>query len=219
MKGQIITAAAILLAATGLATADSLIENLYVKGAIGYFWSGDQDFDTGAGGVGVVDTELNDDWAYTIALGTEIDSVRLEFEIGTREAEVDVHSAGGADLPGSDGDNTAVSFMINALYDFGEMLGWETISPYAGIGLGVAAIEFEGYTVDGVPEVLDDEDASFAYQLIVGGEVDVAEDVGLFLEYVYLNAPEVDVSTTLGDNSTDIDYETHNIFVGVRYSF
>ena len=219
MKDRIITAAAFLLTATGLATAGTLTDNLYVKGAIGYFFTEDQDFNTGAGGVGVVDTELSDDWAYTIAVGTEIDSIRLEFEIGTREAEVDIHSAGGADLPGSDGDNTALSFMINALYDFGEMLGSETISPYAGIGLGVAAVEFEGYTVDGVPEVLDDEDASFAFQVIVGGEVDVAEDVGLFLEYVYLNAPEVDVSTTLGDNGTDIDYETHNIFAGVRYSF
>jgi len=176
-----ITAAAFLLTATGLATADSLIDNLYVKGAVGYFWTEDQDFNTGAGGVGVVDTELDDDWAYKIALGTEIDSVRLEVEIATREAEVDVHSAGGADLPGSDGDTTAVSFMINALYDFGDILGLETISPYAGIGLGVAAVEFEGYAVEGVPEVLDDDDTSFAFQIIVGGEVDVSEAVGIFL--------------------------------------
>jgi len=219
MKRRMITTAALLLTTTGLAMADSLIDNLYVKGAIGYFWTEDQDFNTGAGGVGVVSTELDDDWATKIALGTEIDSFRLEVEIATREAEVSSHSAGGATLAGSDGDTTALSFMVNALYDFGDLLGSGTISPYAGFGLGVAAVELEGYSVEGVPEVLDDDDTSFAFQLIFGGELDVSEKVGVFLEYVYMNATEVDVTTTLGDNGTDIDYETHNIFAGVRYSF
>ena len=60
--------------------------------------------------------------------------LRLEAELGYRTSDVDeVSGANG------DGDVSALSLMGNALYDFD--LG-SPITPYIGIGLGVAQVDF-----------------------------------------------------------------------------
>lgn len=206
------------LASTGYA--EGLFENSYLRIALGSSLVQDQDFDTGEGAAGVVDTELDAGIAVKAAAGIALEAIRLEFEVSLRDNGVNVHNVGGVTPPGSTGDNTSIGYMFNAFYDFHNLFNQDVFIPYVGAGIGLLTVEFDGYTIEGVPEVLDDDDASLAFQIIVGGEVDVVEDqVSLFTEYTFVSATDLNVDTTLGGNNSDIDYDVHSVFVGTRFKF
>jgi opacity protein-like surface antigen len=130
---------------------------------------------------------------------------------------VETHSVGGDTLPGSEGELVATTFMFNGFYDFAGLLA-EGFTPYVGAGVGYAGVSLEGYSVEGVPEVVDDEDASLTFQAIAGLSYSASERTSLFVEYNYLSTPGIEVDTTLGDNETEIDISSHSVFGGVRYS-
>lgn len=201
------------------AQAEGLFDSLYVRGGGGVNLVADQDFDTGADAVGVVDTELDSGVAAKVAIGSLVGDIRTEFEFSFSDNDVDVHSVGGMNLPGSVGEFMAFTYMFNALYELDEVFGLEGVTPYAGAGIGVAAADFSDYTVEGVPSVLNDEDASIAFQIILGADVSVSEQVGLFVDYHFLTAPDLEIETDLGANTSDIDHESHTVYAGVRLSF
>jgi opacity protein-like surface antigen len=139
--------------------------------------------------------------------------------MATRGNDVDSHEAGGQELPGSDGEVMSAAYMFNALRDLPGLIDHDYLTPFVGAGIGAGAAEFQGYSVEGVPEVLDDEDAGFAYQLIAGVSYGVTERVDITLDYRYFSILDLEVDTTLGDNNSDIDFDSHNVFAGVRYTF
>ena len=135
--------------------------------------------------------------------------LRLEGEFGYRDNDVD-------DVQGSSssGEVSAITFMGNILYDID--LG-RRLTPYLGVGVGVAHVDFDD--VDPVGgSVVDDDDTSFAFQGIVGAAFDISDRFKVTLDYRYLEAPDLDLTTDAGA-SADSDYRTHTVMLGLRFSF
>lgn len=170
----------------------------------------DTEFDTGFAVSGVIGADFGDVWQYG--------GVRVEAEIAYRANDVDVHKTGGASLAGSDGDVTSLSGMVNVMHDF---LPGSDFRPYVGVGLGVAQVSYNDFGVTAIPDVLDDEDTVFAYQAIVGASYALSPTLALTGDYRYFatDDPEVTLSAGAGGNTTDAEYDSHTLMVGLRYSF
>ena len=146
-------------------------------------------------------------------------SVRVEGEIAYRTNGMDtIVDSGGTTSLG--GDTTALSFMGNGYYDFDVGL---PVVPYVGAGVGIASVSvnasasFAGFSGD----VVDDDDTVFAYQGIVGIAYEFSGDLAATLEYRYFATtdPELTESAVLGGDTFETEYASHNVAVGIRYSF
>ncbi len=135
--------------------------------------------------------------------------LRFEAELGYRTSDVDDV----ADVSGS-GDVSALSLMGNALFDF-DLDG--PVTPFVGIGAGLAHVDFDGVTPVGGSAVNDD-DLSLAVQAIAGAAVRLTDQLDLTLDYRYFAAPDVELSLDSGGRA-DSSYKTHNIMLGLRFSF
>ena len=144
--------------------------------------------------------------------------VRVEGELSFRDADVDAHILGGDKLPGATGEVSSTTIMGNLFYDFNR---GGSVEPYVGFGLGFADVDFEGFGVTPIPDVLDDGDNSFAYQFMLGLGVPLNEKWDLFFDYRYFSADDlsVTVSEAAGELNTDIDYSVQDFNVGFRVSF
>lgn len=210
-----------LLAAFGAAADD--VRGFYTGLNAGVNFQSDSDFEIG-GGVGV-DNEYDAGFAISGVAGYDYGQafgfagVRGELELAYRENEIDVHTvdALGGDQPGSEGESSSLALMANGYLDFNEI---GRFTPYVGAGIGFAQVSFEDYGIQAAPDVLDDEDTGFAWQLMVGTSVDVSETTALVLDYRFLRA-DVDLtsSAATGSVDSDVDYQTQTLSVGVRYKF
>ena len=124
----------------------------------------------------------------------------------------DVNSVSG--VAGS-GDFRAWSLMGNLFYDFRGLLG--SVTPYIGAGLGGARVDADSVTPVGASSI-NDEDTSFAWQLMAGVAMPLAEQLEGTLGYRYFAAQNLDYNTAAGA-SIDSDYRAHSVMVGLRYSF
>ena len=82
------------------------------------------------------------------------------------------------------------------------------VRPYLGLGLGFATVEATSSDLD-----IDDSDTGLAYQLMLGLGFDVGNDVTLVGGYRYFATDDPTI------DGTKVEYETHNIEVGVRVAF
>ncbi len=107
--------------------------------------------------------------------------------------------------------------MVNALHDF-ETGG--PITPYIGGGLGIAWVDLDDYGIAAVPNVLDDDDSAFAWQVIAGVGYEVTPRATISLDYRYFST-EADVTTSAatGSVSNDVDLDNHTLMIGLRYRF
>ena len=179
---------------------------------------------------------------YNLALGWDIDIVRMELEYTRSAADVDTHrgvSAAGLDLSGIDagvlitgnqgdlgvsvadlvadgrGEIDTKSVMINMLYDFDLDL---PITPYAGIGVGLrdTSVTYRPSDVD----ILSDNDVGFGYQLILGATYNINETFDVFANYRYRDGREVSLdSTELFMARFKLDNQAHIFDVGLRVKF
>lgn len=169
--------------------------------------------------LGTIDTDYETGYLFGVAVGYQLEKLRLEGELAQRSAGVKSHALDGVgELPGADGDAKARSLMINAIYDFRKE---ERVSPYIGLGVGFAAVSLDGFGVDAVPDVVDDDDTSLAFQGIVGTSIMINDSWDFRIDGRYFNAPEAGFTTSeaTGLVNTDADYENLSLTVGVRYSF
>ena len=195
-----------LLAYSG--TAQAAEDGFYIGAAAGVNFAQDSKFDLTTGS----DPSASHDTGLTglASGGYKFESgLRLEAELGYRDSDVD--EVGGVD---GDGDVSAISLMGNALYDFD--LG-SPITPYIGIGLGIAQVDFDGVSPVGGSAV-DDDDTSIAYQGIAGASLRLTDQLDLTLDYRYFAAPDVELSLNSGGRA-DSSYKSHNIMLGLRFSF
>ncbi|MDD2230197.1 MAG: outer membrane beta-barrel protein [Candidatus Cloacimonetes bacterium] len=152
--------------------------------------SGTAEFDTGYG--------------FNVNAGYNFDPVRVEFEFGYKNADVDKFKAYGISVDGSDSDLTVMSYMANAYYDFKTK---SAFSPYIGVGLGLLNGEFKspGYKQD---------DTVFGYQFIAGAAYNVDKHLALDLSYRFQGA-----ASDFSIDGTDVSYMSSNIMAGLRYNF
>ncbi len=185
-----------------------------VMGGVGF--AGDQAIDTNFAGIQEVEAELDPGFAIIGALGYDYGMVRAELELGYRHNTVDSHtsSVGGA-LANPDGDSSAFSMMINGLYDFENE---SPFTPYVGLGIGFANIDYDNYRAAGATAVNDD-DTVFAYQAMVGFDYAFNHQISGIAEYRYFGTADPDITTTIGNNDTSSEYDNHALLVGIGLGF
>lgn len=171
----------------------------------------DNDYDPGYAVGGVVGYNLGDVW--------EIGGLRGEFELMYRHNEIEDHrvAALGGSQPGSVGEVASLSYMVNVYHDFAPR---QRFRPYIGFGIGGASNEFQDFGIQAVPQVLDDEDSGFAWQVIAGAGYRFSDNIFLTGDYRYFSTEAEVVSTpATGSVSSSPDVDSHSVLFGLRYQF
>lgn len=187
------------------------------------------------------ETEFDAGYSFVGAFGYAHESgFSAEFEIGVVTNDVDSHSGvsvGGGLIDSEDagvlitgsgnlgttvgelvasgqGDSRTMTYMINVLYHF---QNFGKLQPYVGGGLGLADTEV-AYKPSNVV-IADDSDDGFAWQLKVGAEYAVTEELGVFAEYRYLNADDASIPLTLLPATLEVENTQSTFNAGIRYRF
>jgi len=149
--------------------------------------------------------ELKTGYGFNVNAGYDFEPVRVEFEFGYKQADVDKFTSGGGSTPGSGSDTTFISYMANAYYDFKNS---SKVTPYVGAGIGVLNGEFRdpGFKSD---------DTVFGYQLIAGAAYNVTRNVALELSYRFQGA----ASDFKISGGSEVSYMSSNVMAGLRYTF
>lgn len=163
-------------------------------------------------------------------VGYDLGPVRLEAEVSYRKASVDGYRstlttpavgtagtyvnrpAGQFDYAG--GSSSALSFMVNSLFDFGDDDG---VQGFVGPGLGVARVK-EKIGLNTRGNFLDDSDTVVAWQVLAGVRAPLNDSVDVSLKYRFFNAPGVELTDVAGRN-TYFRYRSHSILGGLTFNF
>lgn len=146
-----------------------------------------------------------------LALGTYVERLRFETELGYIAADIDRFTVNGADL-GIDGDVRAITGMINAYYDIPIH---RVVHGYIGGGLGAAYVELDAAATLGPGVTIsDDEETVLAYQAMAGLGFRLSDTVTLTTGYRFWTTddPEFDA----GEFDAP---EVHMAEIGLRFDF
>jgi opacity protein-like surface antigen len=152
-------------------------------------------------------------------------SPRLEVEGGYFQSDVDSHSLGGVDIPGSFGDIRGWQGYLNGYLDIG--LGLSGITPYVGGGVGFADVELHKQGVSALGIVVDDSDTAFAYHLDAGLSFQLdhlgfnwslLQGTTLDVGYRYTNVSDL-TFTAVDGTEADTDYTSNAVTFGFRKFF
>jgi OOP family OmpA-OmpF porin len=186
----------------------------------------DIQFDVGAAPNGVgVDHRRGFDVDATV--GYDFGGFRAEAEVGYRQATVTSLDsivalprtpAAGNYGPGTygfaGGRSSALSFMVNGMFDFGDDDG---LQGFVGGGVGVARVKNK-LGLDSRRDFLDDSDTVFAWQAIAGLRAPLSDSIDVSLKYRFFNAPGVDLVDIQGRNWSG-RYRSHSILGGLTFNF
>lgn len=197
-----------------VAAAQNWSQGVYLEVRGGTVFLTDSDIDDLAG---IDDIELETDigWLVEGAVGYAHDSgLRGEVAIGYRENEFDElegDPGGGSVSVDVDGDISAFTTMGNVYYDFylgkyGAQGALANLAPFVGAGIGLAVIDIDG-------DLGDEDDTTFAYQLMAGVSYAFTPNIAASLGYAFFSAPDADF------DGVDFDYDSHNVMAGIRYTF
>lgn len=254
MKHSLLIAAGVtaLMAAPTIASAQD--SGVYIKAQAGYGVIGDVDvvprepgFSDGLQG------EINGEGnlALAAALGYDFgNGFRLEGDVSQLFNDMGALSG----LPASGAKIRTTGLMVNMLYDFDDFGRWE---PYIGAGIGVSKNNVSAYAQDIVNDtgtvlvrhpacvtqfptlattsracIADDNETSFAWNLIAGLGYNITDNLTWDTTYKYTDIGDVDAEGTLvlanvpsagglfQTLTTDFeDATSHTILTGLRYRF
>lgn len=218
MKRGILVALATAWLLPSGAMAQNLAEGFYVEGRGGVNFVQEIDVHEDPAGFtsagGDIDIDVDNGFLATGAVGYASQSGwRIELEGGYRKNELDDIELSGigptvnTDL---DDDVTVLSGMANAYFDFDPSvygLGNWFVVPFAGVGVGAVHAEFD----DGTGS--DEKDVAFAYQVMAGLSVPVGDHMTLSVSYTYLDSSELDF------DGFELDYTSHSVMGGLRFTF
>ncbi len=215
------------LATTALATPALARDNAWyvgVEGGAMIVEDIDYDLTTPAGGVTTVDSNYGYDVGGTV--GYDFGALRVETEVAYKSATVDeLRTTGsiatgpttgvGAGTYSGGGRTSALSFMANALLDFGDD---DAISGFVGGGAGVARVKAHDYRVNNNFAALDDSDTVFAWQALAGIRAPLSENVDVSLKYRFFNADDVRLVNVRGVGY-DGRFRSHSLLGGLTFNF
>ncbi len=191
---------------------NSFQNNLYLSASIGAGLFQD-DINYSDTDLGSVTEEFDVGLQTQAAIGYQIsDRFRAEAEFFYRRNESDIISI---DATAINASNTFTSLggMLNAYID----LPNGRFAPYIGVGLGVVKHDLDAFEhSSGISGNLDD--IELAYQLMLGTNYRMTHTIDLFGEYRYFGSTNPSVDTSDG-SAIEIDYQTHNFLMGLRYRF
>ncbi|PCI40271.1 MAG: hypothetical protein COB46_07300 [Rhodospirillaceae bacterium] len=181
-------------------------EGLYAGVAVGFAKA----VDTTASGASGGKVKFDNGPVGAVFVGHDYGSnVRAEVELARRAA--DLKSVAGTT---ASGEALATSLMINVIYDVDVDL---PITPYVGIGLGLAQIKMDGASPFGGSSI-NDSDTVGAFQAIAGVRYALTDQVDVFGDYRYFKTADAGL-VTRGGVATSMDFSTHSGLLGLRYSF
>ncbi len=197
------------------ALAQEALKGFYLAGHLGPTYLDDSQVKSDDGTR--LDLEFDPGYHYGLALGydtggyfSKSDNVtgRIEIEFAQRVNDVDQVEQNKVLRPGG-GDLTVTSIMVNSWVDI------ETATifvPYFGVGIGAGRLELDNVSFS------DDDDTQFAYQIGGGVGLPVNNHVTLSLGYRYFATFDATLTDQNGVEN-DIEYDSHNIDFGLRYTF
>ena len=152
------------------------------------------------------------------------DTWSVEVEYAHRSNDLDrYYNKTNNSVLSSNGYMKSNSFMVNGIYTFDVDF---PVKPVVGFGFGVGHAEIEIVETSGTK---DDDDYSYAGQLIVGADWEVTSNIDLFARANYFQIRDLDLeprySTTAGsfnlaETTTDKEnYSSASISIGLRYEF
>lgn len=120
----------------------------------------------------------------------------------------------GAIVADGRGKSTSWSFMANGYYDIDT---GSAVTPYVGAGIGYASTKVR-FNPSGVA-IADDKDGSLAWQLIGGLSYRLSDNTELYTDYRYFDGGSAKIALDLLPGELSVDNKSHNLFVGIRFSF
>ena len=87
------------------------------------------------------------------------------------------------------------------------------ISPYVGLGLGLANVNMSEGTVKGLKLWSSDNDTVFAYQLIIGSGIKISKDILLDVSYRKFATKDITI------DQTKANFGNNDLLLGIRYFF
>lgn len=143
-------------------------------------------------------------WGLGAVVGREVGSnLRAEGEITYRSNDVDTVGA-----VASSATVTSLAVMANGFYDFKQISA--AFTPYAGIGVGVAGVD---YTTGGQRY----SDFVVAMQLGAGLVFDLSPDLAASVDYRLFGTEDLGLGA--GSGLGKLEYLNSSVFVGLRKSF
>ena len=212
-----LSALALALAWTTTAVA---ADGLYVAGNVGVAMATDSDAKEAEFPEISEEVSFDTGLALSAALGYKLNNFRMEAEFAWQqndldsiEANVPFDSEFSVDLktPAS-GDVSVASGMLNGYVDFPIGGNW---TPFVTAGIGMAKVEVNDYNVpdSGEPDWSDD-DTMLAWQVGAGVGYALNEQMTLEVKYRYFATDDAEF-----EDGTEMEFASHNIYLGLRYTF
>ena len=154
-------------------------------------------------------------------------NLRSELEFSYRNNDIDdlflTDFGTGRETLGGVGDIESYAGMLNLYWEFVDLCQGR-LKPYIGAGVGAVNVSADLRLDGGMDAFTDNDDSSFAYQYMVGVNYKVRTYSDFFVEYRYFAADSIRFDTTLPagsllDGDGELNYETNNIFFGMRLKF
>jgi OmpA-OmpF porin, OOP family len=173
---------------------------------------------------GTLDAKTGYDFGGVV--GYDFGGFRLESEVSYRKADLSNTTSSIALLPSgagsalqaagsypTNGDVSALSFMVNGLLDFGDDDG---LQGFVGGGVGVARVDVNNIFAN--PAWLDDSDTGLAWQALAGIRAPLSDSWDVGLKYRFFNAPKVDLVDRLG-RAVGTKFRSHSLMGSLVYNF
>lgn len=153
-------------------------------------------------------------------IGYDFGVFRVEAEVGYRRATLSNYSSGLLPIlsgttsvsPGTypaGGADSALSFMVNGLFDFGDD---DKLQGFVGGGVGVARVRGSQYNISPTranPSFVNDSDTVFAYQGIAGVRAPITHHLDASIKYRFFTAPGINL---VGLNGAGVITNYHGTF-------
>src|SRR5205085_4842058 len=152
---------------------------------------------------------------------------RREAEVAYKRAQLDQYETV-INLPGFGGGNgaarpaivrdagggstSALSFMVNGMFDFGDEDG---ISGFVGAGAGIARVSYNNQRAfANQAPFLDDSDTGFAWQVVAGVRQAISDNIDITLRYRWFNVDDVRTVNWRGQESQS-RFRSHSLLGGI----
>ena len=223
------TSVVVLVGGVGLAAVPSAKAQLYVSANAGGTILNDADTTDsftvmGVGVTGKGDTEFDNGFGLTGAVGYSYGNFRVEAEFSYRKNDLDKLTINSVAVAGVlftglgtfdlDGDTTALGFMANGWYDVDTGTPWV---PFLGAGLGVARLNIDIESIAGVAITYDESDTVFAYQAGAGIGYKFTPEIMATLSYRFFGTS--DPTFDDGVDKIEAEYQSHNLWAGLIVRF
>jgi opacity protein-like surface antigen len=203
------------LAGGSIKDAPRKIPGIYVEVGAGAGWYPDS---TWGGSLSKDEQDFKDGEVFRLAVGTRLPyGLRGEIEGAYRSNLVRSCNCDSVFF-NLDGSVRTTSVMANVFYDF--KLGH--IQPFIGAGAGWAHLDVNtNFTGFNFVQARGTDDR-FAYQLMAGAAVPLAEAVSLTVRYTFFDTvgdKMTAFNTGFGNTTVDVPYDNHSLTVGLRLGF